>query len=347
MFGTLRLCLALLVAASHMGVSIAGYNPGVVSVVVFFLLAGRVTAHLLKAPSGPAADYYLERLARIYPAYLCALLVAAAIYVALPLQSPFLPPSPTARDWIANLTVMPLALRLKCDGSCFNVVFDYRNFTLLPPAWSLGLELQFYLLAPFVLRMPPAIRTRIVLASLAVWIIAAAGGLDCDSWGYRLLPGTLFIFMAGAETQERRYALLAGLWIVACATFAAVRLGYVQPRPFNAETSLGLAIGLPTVLAVSRLPRLGADRFLGGMSYPLFLLHFPVIWLFEAVGRPVESGAPGWPLVTAILAISLAASALLYVFVDRPLEPFRDGLRARFSAGAAKRPRQYQEILPN
>ena len=68
------------------------------------------------------------------------------------------------------------------------------QYTLIPPAWSLGAEVQFYLLAPFLLIWPK----RLLLAgllSLGVYLTALSGFINSDWYGYRLLPGVLMFFL--------------------------------------------------------------------------------------------------------------------------------------------------------
>lgn len=48
MFGYLRFTLAFLVLLSHVGVTFYTLNPGVIAVVIFYILAGYVVSHLYK-----------------------------------------------------------------------------------------------------------------------------------------------------------------------------------------------------------------------------------------------------------------------------------------------------------
>src|SRR4051812_4441983 len=73
MLGTLRLVLALLVALSHANVKIGGLNPGVMSVVCFYLISGYVMTGLLRDHYSNVRRipyFYLDRALRIFPQYL-------------------------------------------------------------------------------------------------------------------------------------------------------------------------------------------------------------------------------------------------------------------------------------
>lgn len=67
---------------------------------------------------------------------------------------------------------------------------------ILPPAWSLGLEMCFYLLIPFLILYK--MRGVAFTLSVTVFMGASLGYLDTDIYGYRLLPGVLFIFLGGS-----------------------------------------------------------------------------------------------------------------------------------------------------
>jgi len=70
------------------------------------------------------------------------------------------------------------------------------NGQLLPQAWSLGLELSFYIVPPAIVFLPRII-TWAVAVSLGIFLLAYLGLIHPDIYGYRLLPGVLFIFAVG------------------------------------------------------------------------------------------------------------------------------------------------------
>jgi len=319
MFGLLRLLLASGVMLSHLDVKIAGFNPGVGSVVVFFILSGRVTTQLVENNNGVAHLYYVERFLRLYPAYIVVLVISAIIWYICHVDSVFLSRAPTTYDWFANITIIPLD---------FNTWRSQAYFVLIPPAWSLGLEIQFYVLAPWALRLESSAFAKIVLLSTAIWCVAQVNMIDTDNWGYRFLPGTLFMFLSGALIHQRRHGLLAIVWTIALLTLVGEFCGFVAVRNFNVETSLAFAIGIPLVMALSLLPRKAWDEFLGGLSYPLFLIHFPVIWLFRAEGLGLAPANDYW-MLGLLLGVALGASAAVHLVAERPLMKLRYALRER------------------
>jgi peptidoglycan/LPS O-acetylase OafA/YrhL len=177
-----------------------------------------------------------------------------------------------------------------------------------------------------------------IFISLVVYACAAFGVIDTQWFGYRLLPGVLFIFLLGsllydlqnrAAAQSRGSAILAGITVSAVGAFAAL-LHYFDKLalPFNRETLLGLAIGVVLLHLLARRERRPWDEALGALSYGVFLNHFLVKWaLFdEAVGHNAAS-------VSAFLGVSILLAAVMYRAVEKPALAMRRKLRAAPAGG--------------
>lgn len=319
MLGTFRLILALLVALSHAGVTIAGLNPGVVAVVCFYLISGYVMTGLLRDhyPDVRRIPYfYLDRALRLFPQYLVVAGVTLLWFAATGTHTIFLQHAPQWGGLVANLVVVPL------NYFMFN---GTDHFTLIPPAWSLGAEIQFYLLIPLLLLF--RLRALAFLAGLAVFGAAAWGRLHTDTFGYRLLPGVLVFFLLGSALYDARDVsgkrgigiVVAGVAVAAAFALVLARFGHIR-LPYNPETLLGLAIGLPLVCWLGRLPQRALDNRLGDLSYGVFLNHFLIQWML--VGQPV-----GQKELAIYLAASVLLSALTQRLVERPVLRWRRNLR--------------------
>ncbi len=338
MFGILRLLLAALVAASHCGLTLAGLNPGVVAVVVFYLLAGYVMQDQLVRYFPAAGDtprFYRDRLLRLYPLYLFYLGLTLLLVLALDYRRGFLADGLTPAALAQNLLIIPLD---------YYMYTGIDRATLIPPAWSLGAELQFYLLAPLLLRGPWRFWSAYGASSL-IFLAAAAGWLHTDHWGYRLLPGVLFLFLTGALLRAPRLRHRAPphtahlAWLPRTApppaplALAVAALAYLLARaagnlhaPFLREVLTGLLAGLALIPLLERLPPRPWDLRLGYLAYALFLAHFLPIFALDALGGP----APGTPAHLAlVLASALALAELGWRLVERPVVRWRKAWRQR------------------
>src|SRR5689334_3227085 len=65
------------------------------------------------------------------------------------------------------------------------------QFFLIIPAWTVGLELMYYLIAPFLVRRSFYIILILIVLSMALRVILIRKGLFNDPWSYRFFPTEL------------------------------------------------------------------------------------------------------------------------------------------------------------
>ncbi len=337
MFGTFRFLLAIFVLLSHTSF----YKPfrvewGVWAVVNFFMLSGYVMAAIVETYyprlGKPVIHFYIDRFLRIYPQYFFWLLLTALIL-------PFLRPSLTyqtsfisgANDlipYLLNVLVIPL--------NYFSFSSNIEHFTLVPNAWSLALEEQFYLIFPFLALAPKSVRYLTALVSFTVASAAAWGFLPTDLYGYRLLPGVIFIFLLGHELylQKSESKTNFALIILFAASLIEGILLYSFDRfttqyRFNREVFLGIACGVPLIWILDKLPRKRFDEALGHLSYGVFLNQFLVMWFLSSKTN-LTPDSNLFVCVTVVLSVAL--SGLGYTLTERWISPLRKDLRKRLTA---------------
>ncbi len=330
MLGTFRLILALSVALSHADFRIAGLNPGVIAVVCFYLISGYVMTGLLRSHYRGMArvpHFYLDRALRIFPQYLAIAGITLAWFYSTGRPTAFLQHMPDGRELLQNLLVVPL------NYFMFN---HSEQFTLVPPAWSLGAEIQFYLLMPVLLWW--RLRTVGFVLALAVFLCASWGVLNTDTFGYRLLPGVLVFFLLGSalfdfthvaakkpqdQPAAKRHTALR-FTVLAC--LATLLMALVLEKsghlglPYNRETFIGLLIGVPLLYLLGPLPQHALDNRLGDLSYGVFLNHFLLQW--GGIGVP-----QGVLAFSGYLALSLGLSYLTQKLVEQPVLRWRRNIR--------------------
>jgi peptidoglycan/LPS O-acetylase OafA/YrhL len=172
------------------------------------------------------------------------------------------------------------------------------NYLLLHQAWSLSLELVFYLLVPFLVRRSTWILVMIMAASLLLRAYLVSKGLSEDPWSYRFFPIELVFFVLGIISH--RHIPNGGLipWIACIAGVCFFPNILLLPL---------VALCLPSAFMVTRNWRL--DRLLGDLSYPLYLSHL----LFLEWNQT-------WHLPLSLLfLLVIAVSVLLVLYVDRPI----------------------------
>ncbi|MEN9356467.1 MAG: hypothetical protein RL695_638 [Pseudomonadota bacterium] len=321
--GFYRFFLALLVAVSHTGINVYGFNPGVVAVISFFLLSGYVMTQLIrKYYLQPAriSRFYLDRAARLFPQYLFYFTLASLFLYISDMPTIFTHKL-NATKWLLNIPILPLGFyQWLLDGA-----------TVLPQAWSLGLEMCFYLVIPWLLLCCSRGQIHaLAAASFLIFLTAFTGLIDTDAFGYRLLPGTLFMFLVGAAFAEDDTARSARLFRHAITAAAAILLAFAcwQTRyyalPYNKEVLLGLLLGLVALSLLRHRSRSAPDEFFGNLSYGVFLNHFIVIWWLRK-HYDIEAYG-GFDVIMLLLISTLMATASFY-FVERPAIHWRHSIR--------------------
>ncbi len=335
MHGVLRLGLATLVVLSHFDHHLAGVNSGIPAVVLFYMLSGYVVTHLwmkhFPPGKGRLAAFYGERFLRIYPQYFVIVTLSGAFVFITKFGSPFA----TWQNILGNLLIVPLNYFHYAD---FTVVKDKAAF-LAPTGWSLGEEIQAYLVLPLLI-VATGRKWIAGILSLAVYALGALQAIEPEMWCYRLLPGTLFMFLAGsaicktvrygekADEFDRHFPAFCWAAILGLLMFSALRFrlsGWTQ------DTGLGLLIGLPILIWTSQSRiRLPLDGYLGRLSYGLFLAHVPVSWVYEWL-HPGADMTGRIPLLF-VLTVSLAIAAATTFTVERFVWPLRRRLTSPLAA---------------
>lgn len=352
--GTLRLILALSVVYGHAG-DFLGFNlvPGDTAVQAFYAVSGfYMTLVLNEKYTSGSSTYGLfmsNRFGRLLPTNLVVLLLTLSLGVLLAVLSKpqlnvfmrwqTLEPLtwPAAIYLIGSqifLVAQDLYMFLKLDNGVllFNPDFirdpkSIHTLLLVPQAWTLGVEIWFYLIAPFIVRRPLKIIVLILIASLAFRLVLQFGfGFYGDPWSYRFFPSELALFLAGAVAYQVYAArnTPSKLRFGAVLLIVAVAIGICLL--VNRWQGIGriMSVGF-LVVAICTIPSLfvwskdrAIDRYLGELSYPLYISHMVVIWAFDSL-----AAFAGVLRGVLIVVAALVLSAMLYAFIDRPVDRWR------------------------
>jgi len=333
--GSLRFGLAALVVVHHS----FPLRMGLWAVYVFFILSGywisTMWDHKYRLTRWPVMTFYVSRWWRLAPVFLfCTLLALACTDMRPPgNSSPFI--------WFTRQIL---------------VVGSLSAGNLLPPAWSLDVEAQFYLIAPGLFwlmrkRRIDVIGTGILMSFLA-FLYFAYWPPQPGPWQLRfVLAPYLGFFLTGVAIHRWSWQPSNRLAIGSVAVFfAATALLLLSPSTRGGIWTPGVSapdmwwhqlwagagalLITPFIALNVRSPSDRWDRLLGNWAYPLYLFHWlPRQWYY----RNVNWTASWWDSCALLMmnfAIALAGSFIILWFFDRPL----DRLRARWVNGRTLSP---------
>lgn len=200
------------------------------------------------------------------------------------------------------------------------------RFLLLPQAWSLGIEALFYLLAPLLVRRSVPVIAGAAIGSLALRSLLRHYGLVDDPWSYRFFPSELHLFLLGALGYRAYRRLRAkqafrpwqGVFALAAAITMIAFCWHTRLWHHPDLPKLLFAAAVPFIFALTRTN--AVDRWLGELSYPLYVVHILVIQAVRFAGYASLHVTVLW---------SLAAAVFLMLAVDQPFERLRQGWIAR------------------
>ncbi|PDV86809.1 acyltransferase [Rhizobium sp. H4] len=308
----LRGLAALLVVQAHIGLIFPSATLHVVTmgseaVGLFFALSGFLMAHLYG--SRPVTrenvlDFLVSRFARIYPIYLAAVLLVAILSGMQDLN--FVQPINGGTDFGRHVFLL---------GS--SGVF-----------WSIPPEIQFYLLFPVLwLCLARPHRHSGVIAGFAI-VVVVDGLLELPGPGILLLsklPYFLFGALAGAlHSHLERWtpSAVTGIFtLVLLAVFFTYRhvLPNFSPEFWGLQSAVAAAV---IVALVARQPPIAARvlaaapvRFLGTISFSLYLFHVPIMFL---VHRTFETLLPEPALIAAALFVAVGGAWFLHETIEVP-----------------------------
>jgi len=284
-FDYLRAVAALGVFVAHADRSqLVPSELGNASVQLFFALSGfLIGGILLRSERKDLPRFYFNRAARIWIPYAIAIVIlAAATWVKQGFSDPktrefFFYMVTFVYNWFGPPQLAEFRSRMPLDGTA-------NHF------WSICVEEQFYLVAPFlILYLPRAF----LFAGLA-----AATWLSPDFFA------SISLGVALAVTRPKG-------WVVGVCAVVGIVVAFTGPY-IAAAAFISTAI----VGALARLPGKQAPfgKIAGGASYPFYLNHW--IGLF-GINAALKVGAPYWAAWSAGLAIAIAISVAHYLTVDR------------------------------
>lgn len=328
----LRAIAILMVISSHLG---AGrIVPGGFGVTLFFFISGYLITSLMIREHAAldrldVRNFYVRRFLRLVPALLVMLIVVSVVFAAIG--------SPIGRGPTA-------AAALYFEN--YYVLLNPGPGTPFGPMWSLAVEEHYYLVFPwlFLWRWRSPNRFLLLLGAMIIMVLAwrcilvfglnasfdrtyIASDTRIDSILFGAVLAVMLPIHRTAVQKSLSWAFPLGLSLL-LASFLIRSEGFRETMRYTLQ---GLAL-LPLFYGVACSDRFSpvtaflshpVMRWLGAVSYSLYLWHFPVLMFTE------HFGLHGALFIFANIAADIALAAASYHLLETPFLLLRKNFKPR------------------
>lgn len=345
--GLIRLLLALSVVIAHSG-PVFGYSiaGGAIAVQSFYIISGFYMTLILREKY-IGHNYYkpfiANRILRIYPTYWLLLVLTCLLVIFIPTHSgmnllqhasrsiqQFISAS-YPQDNVVNIIQKNIFLITWGNYYMFNSVIGSYNL-LIGQSWTLGLEIIFYIIAPFIVRRRLFSIIAFIALSYIVRVIAHHINFETGN-NYTLLffPGVLVFFLLGSLSYyiykwvernriQKRYLLLSLLFCISftmCYDFFPwdMKILFI-PLEYYYYLTFIITIGFIFPLTKS----IYFDKILANLSYPIYISHQAIILFMREY---IKLNARSYSFSAVIIISSILFGFIIYKFFEEPIDKFR------------------------
>jgi len=350
--GLLRFILALSVVAAHSGAIFGStFVGGQYAVESFYIISGFYMSLILNEKyinaNGSYRLFITNRFMRLFPIYWIVLLLTvitslliyyvskgqnAGAFAPYITNYPFMNMGSFVFMIFTNIVVffqdavMFLGLNTANGHLFFTSNFSQTNpqlytFLFLPQAWTIAIELTFYLVAPFIVRRKPVIILTLLIISVFIRLILYRMGLHNDPWTYRFFPTELAFFLLGTiayhiykkienkEVPPRYIDVLIILLLLFTFFFNRMHIPGIQYVYIAC-----IFITLPFIF--KRTKRSKMNTYIGELSYPMYISHIFILGLLTALNIPMPFGG-GLTLAICTILFSLLLNELVAKRIEK------------------------------
>lgn len=321
MWGILRLILALTVVTFHStflsGTTSHFFTPGDMFVEMFFTISGFVITKAIRRNYATGWSgfirFWQNRILRLFPPYWVALIIGLMV-VPVAFHWNIKMSWPRGAEWFSAILIAGQAGLLSPDGGL--------GSDPLLATWSLSVELFYYvLLSTWAAR---SLRNSAIFLMISIVIALTFGvhiSITAMYFGilWQCLPFSIGCFLAWANFPIRLKPTVSILMV----GLALIYLWFIPQTPKTLY--LCSLVSAVAIIACESIPQGRFDHFLGELSYPTYIIQFPVMALLRHLH--------GWDYTIASVLGALGAGLLIHIMVELPMQAMRTRIRLGRSSG--------------
>lgn len=337
------------------GTAIDVFNHGLLAVDFFFMLSGFVISYAYddrwQAPGArrlTLGNFFKRRLIRLHPMLMMGALIGCISFL---LQgSVTWNGTATPFSWVMVALLLTLLFIPAYPGAGYEVRGNGEMFPLNGPSWSLFFEyIGNIVYALLIRRLSNRALMALVAVTGALWswfAVSNVSGYDALGVGWTLdtvnffggFLRMMFPFTMGMLISRyfKPVRVRGIFWISIAMLFALFSLPFIPADSLPGVSGISLnslfellatAIVFPVIVwlaasgATTDTVSTRLCKFLGDISYPLYIVHYPVMYLFYAwlIENKLYTLGETWPVVIMVLAINISLAYACLKLYDEPV----------------------------
>ena len=328
-------------------------NHGHIAVDFFFILSGFVISYAYDDRWGKMSigGFFKRRLIRLHPMLVMGAVIGVIAFLIEGCKQWNGTTTPTS--WVMIATLLTMLMIPALPGAPHEVRGNGEMFPLNGPTWSLWFEyIGNILYALFIHRLPTK-----ALAALAVvlgiahawFFVGNISGYDMVGVGWTIdsvnfwggLVRMLFPFTVGMLLARtfRPSKIKGAFWICTLLLVAAFSVPYIASTGTASINSLYefvcIALLFPAIVWMGACGSCSdnvtgrINKFLGDISYPLYIVHYPIMYIFYKwlIKEKLYTLGETWGVAVMVIIVSIL---LAYACLKLYDEPVRRYLAKRF-----------------
>lgn len=320
-------------------------NHGHIAVDFFFILSGFVISYAYDDRWAKMStwQFFKRRLVRLHPMLVMGAIIGTIAFAVVGFEKWDATAAPTG--WVMAAMLLTMFMIPAMPGLPYEVRGNGEMFPLNGPGWSLFFEYIGNILYALIIRR---FSTKILAAfTLLLGIVHAwffignISGYDMIGVGWTIdevnfwggLVRMLFPFSMGmllARTFKPR-KVRGAFWICSIILIVLFSVPYIGPAGDISTNSLYefvcIALIFPFVVWLGACGSSGnaftakANRLLGDLSYPLYIVHYPIMYIFYAwlIEKRYYTLEECWPTALLVVASSILLALACLKLYDEPV----------------------------
>ena len=320
-------------------------NHGHIAVDFFFILSGFVISYAYddRWKKMSLGNFFKRRLIRLHPMLIMGAIIGTISFLIGGCQQ--WNGTITPIGWVITALLLTMCMIPAIPGVAYEVRGNGEMFPLNGPGWSLFFEyIGNILYALFIRRLSTkalaavTVGLGIIHTWFFVWNISGYDSVgvgwtidEINFWGG--LVRMLFPFSIGmllARTFKPRQ-IKGAFWICSALLLASFAVPYISPIGNLSINSLYEVICIALIFPF--IVWLGAcgyssdrytsniNKFLGDLSYPLYIVHYPIMYLFYAwlIEKRAYTWGETWEIASVVILSNIALAYICLKFYDEPI----------------------------